>query len=108
VLFHASFHPHPVTTFRYGDLTTSGKTSSLWFLVAYCLLSTLVVANALGDFIDMYVNQIVGEGIIAKIIDSTIWVHKCDTFGLGQLNEADYMLFKLMQMQKVGGGSSEL
>ena len=40
------------------------------------LLSTIVVAEILGNAIDIYVNDYVGEAIVRKIIDSTTWVHK--------------------------------
>lgn len=33
--------------------------------------------------------------------DSTIWVHKADLDGDDKVTEADYVLFKLQQMQKV-------
>jgi hypothetical protein len=41
------------------------------------------------------------DAITAVLIDSTTWVHKADIDGDGKITEADYVLFKLQQMQKV-------
>lgn len=63
------------TSIGYGDIvpqTDGGR----FFLIFYMLISTVVTAGLLGDFIDLYVGGIVGEDIIGKIIDSTTWVHK--------------------------------
>ena len=52
----------------------------------------MVTAGVLGEFIDLYVVDVVGEGIIDKIIDSTTWVHKADINKDGIVTEADYGL----------------
>ena len=53
--------------FRYGDITpqTAGGKG---FMVVYMLASTVLVAGILGQFIDLYVCDIVGEGIIEQIM----------------------------------------
>jgi hypothetical protein len=38
---------------------------------------------------------------LPNLSDSTTWVHKADLDGDGKVTEADYVLFKLQQMQKV-------
>lgn len=94
------------TSIGYGDITPSTYAGKL-FLTFYMLLSTVVVGQVLGDFISLYVNDVVTERINAQIIESTIWVHKMDISDPsaktrhGFLSEADYVLFKLIQMQKV-------
>ena len=90
------------TSVGFGDVTPQSK-ATMWFLVFYMLASTVVVGGALGDFIDLFVNDVVGEGIVSTIIDSTTWLHKCDIYSTGKITEADYMLFKLQQMQLVDG-----
>jgi len=46
--------------------------------------------------ISLYVNDVVAGRIVAKLIDSTIWVHKVDisdpsdTKNYGQITEADF------------------
>ena len=47
------------------------------------------------------VNDIIGEEIVAQIIESTTWVHKADVFKTGTISEADYIVFKLQQLQMV-------
>jgi hypothetical protein len=88
------------TSIGYGDITAQSDGGKI-FLCFYMLISTILMADSLGDFIDLYVSDIVGEAIIDEIIDSTIWVHKCDLDMDGKVSEADYVLFKLQQMQKV-------
>jgi len=77
----------------YGDITPATDGARL-FLTLYMLASTVVTAGILGDFIDVYVNGVVGNEIIDKIIDSTTWVHKADLDRDGKISEADYVLFK--------------
>ena len=48
-----------------------------------------------------YMSSYVGETISDSIIRSTIWVHKSDLDRDGKVTEADFVLFKLQQMQKV-------
>ena len=65
-----------------------------------------MVGSSLGTFIDLFINDIVGESINSKIISSTTWVHKVDisdpndTALYGYITEADYCIFKLQQLQK--------
>jgi len=88
------------TSIGYGDITPQSSGGKI-FLVAYMLVSTVLVGGLLGEFIDLYVNDVVGEGINQKILDSTTWVHKADIDGDGKLLVAEYVLFKLQQLQKV-------
>ena len=46
------------------------------------------------DFVSLYVEDLVGEEIIQKIINSTTWVHTVDINKTGRITEADYVLFK--------------
>lgn len=88
------------TGIGYGDVvpkTLAGK----WFCTFYFGWATYLVTNALGDLVDVYVTDVVGERIVSEIIDSDIWVHKADSNGDNELTEADYVLFKLQQMLKV-------
>jgi len=91
------------TSVGFGDIvpaTDAGR----FFMTFYFLCSTIMVGAVLGDFISLYVDEIVGEGIIKTLIDSTIWVHKADIDKEGSITEADYIVFKLLQMQKVDMG----
>lgn len=88
------------TSVGYGDIIPSTDGGRI-FMVVYMLVSTVVVGQALSDIIDVYVNDVVGEGIVRTLIDSTTWVHSADVDKNGYLTEADYVLFKLQQLQKV-------
>mmetsp|Transcript_168 Transcript_168/g.373 ORF Transcript_168/g.373 Transcript_168/m.373 type:complete len:840 (+) Transcript_168:136-2655(+) len=88
------------TSVGFGDVNVQTSGGRI-FLTVYMVVATVFLASRLAEFIDLYVNAYVGEGIVRKLIDSTTWVHKADVRGTGFLNEADYVLFKLQQMQKV-------
>jgi hypothetical protein len=74
----------------YGDITPASDAGRA-FLTVYMLVSTVVVGGILGDCIDLYVNGYVGEAIVEKLIDSTVWVHKADLDRDGKLTEPDYV-----------------
>ena len=59
----------------YGDITPKSNYVRL-FLIFYMLFSTILLADILGSAIDLYVVDFVGESIVEKIIDSSVWVHK--------------------------------
>jgi len=89
-----------VTTVGYGDVlpaTPGGKA----FLAAYLLWGSVVVANVLRDITLLYVDDYIGEGIVGAILASTINVHTADIEGDGRVTEADFVLFKLLEMQAV-------
>ena len=88
------------TSVGFGDIVPQTNGGRIFWSV-YMLVSTIVTAVVLSDFIDLYVEDYVGEGILEKIIDSTTWVHKADLDCDGMITESDYILFKLQQMQKV-------
>ena len=83
------------TSVGYGDISPSTYGGKL-FLTFYMLFSTVTTAQVLGSMIRIYVNDIVTELIITKLIDSTIWVHKADLSDpsdkkhYGQITEAEY------------------
>jgi len=52
---------------RYGDITPQTDGGKI-FMLFYMLLSTVLVAGILGEFIDLYVCDMVGEGIIEQIM----------------------------------------
>jgi len=88
------------TGIGYGDIypvTDMGRST----MTVFILLGTIVAGSALSDMVDVYTNDVIGEEIVEKIIVSTTWVHKADLDGDGKIGEADYILFKLQQMQKV-------
>ena len=77
------------TSIGYGDIvpaTDAGRA----FMIVYMLVATVVVGGVLTEFIDVYTNEVVGEGIIRTLIDSTTWVHKADIDNNGTLTESDY------------------
>jgi hypothetical protein len=65
------------------------------------MFSTIVVGSLLSDLINLYVNDYMAEKVIAQLIESTIWVHKIDVGKRGIVTEADYCVFKLLQMHKL-------
>ena len=88
------------STIGYGDIVPESDSGRL-FMSVYMLVSTVIVGKALSEFIDVYVNDVVGEKIVQTLIDSTTWIHCVDIDNRGVITEADYVLFKLMQMMKV-------
>jgi hypothetical protein len=62
-----------VATGRYGDITPQTDGGKI-FMLFYMLVSTVLVAGILGEFIDLYVCDIVGEGIIEQIMSVVISV----------------------------------
>jgi len=91
------------TSIGFGDIVPESDGGRL-FMTVYMLVSTVIVGQALSDFIDVYVNDVVGEKIVQTLIDSTTWIHKADIDKRGVITEADYVLFKLQQMMKVDAG----
>jgi len=91
------------TSVGYGDIIPTTNSGRI-FMSVYMLVATVVVGQALSDIIDVYVNDVVGEGIVRTLINSTTWVHAADVNKTGKLTEADYVLFKLQQMMKVDAG----
>jgi voltage-gated potassium channel Kch len=83
------------TSVGYGDITPSTYEGKL-FLTFYMVFSTVITAQVLGSMISLYVNDVVAERIVAKLIDSTIWVHKVDISdpsdkkNYGQITESDF------------------
>lgn len=88
------------TTVGYGDLYPETGSAKL-FSIFYMLIGTVIVGSILGELMDLYVVGVVEKGILDTIIQSTTWVHKSDLDDDGQVSEAEYVLFKLQQMQKV-------
>ena len=88
------------TSVGYGDITPTSDGAKL-FLIPYMLLSTLIVAHILASYIDLYVSDYVGGRIMDTLLKSVTYVHKADIDDNNLITEADYVLFKLHQMQLV-------
>jgi hypothetical protein len=87
-------------TIGYGHAITPQSDSAKGFFVFYMFASTYVVGKIIGELSGLHIT-IKEDAIAAVLIDSTTWVHKADLDGDGKVTEADYVLFKLQQMQKV-------
>jgi len=85
------------STVGYGDHTMQTDNGKI-FMIFFMLVATLVDAQVWAGLIDLYVNGVLGERVNNKIIHSTIWVHRADIDGDGKITEADYVLFKLRQV----------
>ena len=83
-----------VTSVGFGDITPATDGGRL-FMIFMMMAGTVWVGGVLGEFLDLYVNEVVGGGIVSAIIDSTTWLHKCDIYNKGFLTEADYVMFKV-------------
>jgi len=92
------------TSIGYGDVVPVSFGGKL-FLVFYMLFGTVLVGTVFAGLMEIFYKQIEAR-VNGKIIDSTIWVHKiaiCDPTNTGEyslVNQADYVIFKLMQMQR--------
>jgi len=89
-----------VTTVGFGDITpqTSG---GKYFIAIYIVVTCVWVASVLGQFIDLYVNDFIGERIVEQILTDVTFVHKCDLAGNGNVSTTEYLLFKLQELQMV-------
>ena len=83
------FSMSTVTSVGYGDVVPQSNEARV-FLIVYMVLSTVVVGTTLGDIMDIFVGDVVGENIVATIIDSTTWIHKADIYKTGYITESDY------------------
>jgi len=88
------------TTVGYGDVVVQTKGGRM-FMCVYMVIATGVVGSALQEMMAVYIEDIVGEKIVQTLIDSTTFVHSTDIDNTGVVTEADYVTFKLQQMQKV-------
>ena len=82
--------PFLVQGVGYGDIFPLSDEGRAFFTV-YMLIASVIVADLIGKCIEVYVQDIVGEGINQKVISSTIWVHKSDLNRNGDCTEADYV-----------------
>jgi len=87
-------------TIGYGHIITPLSGPIKGFFIVYMFVSTYVVGQIIGELSGLHIS-IKEDAITAILIDSTTWVHKADIDGDGKITEADYVLFKLQQMQKV-------
>ena len=69
------------TAIGYGDIVPVTWLGRLVFSF-YFLAATITVGGVLGGAVGVYVDKVLGEDITAKIIDSTVWVHKA-SFRIG-------------------------
>jgi len=88
------------TTVGYGDVLPETNAEKI-VTIFTMLTSTVVMGKILGDAVNLYVVDILEERIKNKIINSATYVHHCDLQGDGTINEAEYSLFKLLQLQKI-------
>jgi len=88
------------TTVGFGDITPRTSGGKV-FIALYIIVTCVWVASVLGQFIDLYVNDYIGEQIIGKIINSTTFVHKSDVAGNGRVSLPEYLLYKLQELQMV-------
>ena len=89
------------TSVGYGDIfPRRSDGASKAFLAFYFLWSTVAVALLLSSFVQLLL-ELSEAHVVDAIIDSTIYVHRIDLDGDGRVSESGYVLFKLLQMQKV-------
>jgi len=93
------------STVGYGDITPSTDGLRI-FMIFYFVISSVIMIYVLESLVSICVEDFVAEPIIEEIIGDTIWVHKADLsdpsdHSYGKITEADYILFKLLQLQAV-------
>mmetsp|Transcript_59988 Transcript_59988/g.120395 ORF Transcript_59988/g.120395 Transcript_59988/m.120395 type:complete len:809 (-) Transcript_59988:91-2517(-) len=84
----------------YGDITPQSVSGKI-FAIPYMLCSTVIAAKLIVEFINLYVNDTVGERITKQILDSVTYVYRADINSNGVVTETDYVMFKLHQLQKI-------
>lgn len=89
------------TTVGYGHRIVPVTDAAKIFLIFYMIFATINVGAIVNQASSLYLEMIAEETVASKIIDSTIWTHKSDLDNDGKVTEADYILFKLQQLQKV-------
>jgi len=89
-----------VTTVGFGDITPQTSRGKC-FIAIYIVVTCVWVALVLEKFIDLYVNDFIGERIVEQILTNVTNVHKCDLAGNGNVSATEYLLFKLQQLQMV-------
>jgi hypothetical protein len=62
--------------------------------------ATFIVGKIIGELSGLYLSY-KEDYINSQMIESTTWVHRADLDKDGKVSEADFVLFKLQQMQKV-------
>eukprot|EP00615_Pteridomonas_danica_P000440 CAMPEP_0114366096 /NCGR_PEP_ID=MMETSP0101-20121206/28973_1 /TAXON_ID=38822 ORGANISM="Pteridomonas danica, Strain PT" /NCGR_SAMPLE_ID=MMETSP0101 /ASSEMBLY_ACC=CAM_ASM_000211 /LENGTH=897 /DNA_ID=CAMNT_0001514893 /DNA_START=224 /DNA_END=2914 /DNA_ORIENTATION=+ len=88
------------TSIGYGDITPVSDSFRI-FLIFYMLISTVVVGFALSDALEIYLRDFMSEPIFDLMISSSTHVYKADVDKTGVITEAEYIIFKLQQMQRL-------
>jgi len=88
------------TTVGYGRHFYANSNSAKWFLTFYFLFSTFVVASILAELSGLYLDHQENK-ILKKIFNSSADVYKTDLDDNKEVDESDFVLFKLLQLQKV-------
>jgi hypothetical protein len=83
---------------RYGHEITTHSFQAKLFLCFYFILSTCVVGSIIGHFSNLYI-QLKENAIMSEIVDDVTWVHQADLNQKGTINEAEFVMFKLLQLQ---------
>jgi len=88
------------TTVGYGDIVPLSLAGKL-FMIFYMVIASAVVVGFVYAFVDVYLTCFVGGRIQNVILQNITWVHKADINNFGRVSESEFILFKLLQLQRV-------
>lgn len=88
------------TTVGYGTNFYAVTDTAKWFMSFFFVFSSFVVANIISDLSGLYLDYQENE-ILMKVMKSTADVYKTDLDRNLEVDESEFVLFKLLQLQKV-------
>jgi hypothetical protein len=88
------------TTVGYGSDFHAVTDRAKWFMSFFFIFSTFVVAHIISDLSSLYLDYQENR-ILEIVMKSTADVFKTDLDRNGEVDESEFVLFKLLQLQKV-------
>eukprot|EP00613_Pedinella_sp_CCMP2098_P046104 CAMPEP_0171826582 /NCGR_PEP_ID=MMETSP0992-20121227/6157_1 /TAXON_ID=483369 /ORGANISM="non described non described, Strain CCMP2098" /LENGTH=869 /DNA_ID=CAMNT_0012441609 /DNA_START=320 /DNA_END=2929 /DNA_ORIENTATION=- len=94
------------STVGFGDKLLPRHDDTKWFLTFYFWFASITVASIIRDMSSLYLRY-TEQQIVDQIFDSMIWLHKADLHRTNRVSQAEYVLFKLRQLNDVDEATLE-